>query len=89
MKIKKNVYTEITLERAKESDVFGRGSESWQEGATDDQDDFQLPIFQIELSRVKQRNGDGTASWWLRSPYASNPGNFCSVGTDGNASDGA
>lgn len=68
-----------------ETDLFGRGDESWQHGAADGPDDFQLPIFKTERDRVKQRPGYGTTPYWLRSVYASYAYMFCLVRTSGSA----
>ena len=68
-----------------ETDIFGRGPASWQEGAADGPDDFQLPIFQTERDRVKQRPGYGTTPYWLRSVYAGHSYYFCLVNTGGSA----
>ena len=70
-----------------ETDMFGRGEDSLQGGKVDGPDDFQLPIFMTERDRVKQRRGYGTTPYWTRSVYASNTNEFCSVNTNGNASD--
>ena len=70
-----------------ETDLFGRGDESRQNGAADGPDDFQLPIFQTERDRVKQRRGYGTTPYWLRSVYAGYTSYFCLVYTDGSAND--
>ena len=73
-----------------ETDVFGRGHESLQNGVADGPDDFQLPIFLTERDRVKQREGYGTTPWSLRSADATNSYYFCLVNTNGSAnSDGA
>ena len=68
-----------------ETDLFGRGDESWQHGAVDGPDDFQLPIFQTERDRVKQRPGCGTTMYWLRSVHAMIRNTFCLVRTRGSA----
>lgn len=68
-----------------ETDMFGRGSASWQEGAADGPDDFQLPIFQTERDRVKLCGDRGTYPYWCRSVYSSYSNNFCLVYTDGSA----
>ena len=36
-----------------ETDMFGRGEDSWQHGKVDGPDDFQLPIYMTERDRVK------------------------------------
>ena len=68
-----------------ETDIFGRGSASWQEGAADGPDDFQLPIFQTERDRVKLCGDRGTYPYWCRSVYSSYTTRFCLVYTDGSA----
>lgn len=68
-----------------ETDLFGRGDESWQNGAADGPDDFQMPIFKTERDRVKQRPGYGTTPYWLRSVDAGDADYFCRVGTGGGA----
>ena len=60
------------------TDVFGAG-DWWNE----EPDSVQLEIFKRERNRVKERVGDGTWYWWLRSPFASNSGIFVYVNTDG------
>lgn len=73
-----------------ETDLFGRGEESWQHGAADGPDDFQLDIFKTERDRVKQRRGYGTTPHWCRSVSSGNSYFFCLVSTDGGAGvDGA
>lgn len=49
------------------NDVFGV-DEWW----NNEPDSPQLEIFKSERSRVKERDGCGTCTWWLRSPRASN-----------------
>ena len=66
--------------------MFGRGSASWQEGAADGPDDFQLPIYENERDRVKERPGYGTAPYFCRSVDSSSSTSFCRVTTDGGAS---
>lgn len=68
-----------------ETDMFGRGAESWQNGAADGPDDFQLPIFQNERDRVKMCGDKGTYPYWLRSVYADYYYDFCLVNTSGSA----
>ena len=46
-------------------------------------DSVQLEIFKRERNRVKERVGDGTWFWWLRSPRASSSSYFVYVNTDG------
>ena len=56
-----------------------RFTESWmnKEGA-------KLSYFTNNTRRIAKYNGSN-ANWWLRSPYASNSGLVCGVGTDGTA----
>lgn len=68
-----------------ETDMFGRGSASWQEGAADGPEDFQLPIFQTERDRVKLCGDRGTYPYWCRSVDSSDSSTFCLVYTDGSA----
>ena len=81
----KTLVYEDPLWLPSETDVFGRGHESLQNGVADGPDDFQLPIFLTERDRVKQREGYGTTPWSLRSVYAASTGTFCRVDTDGSA----
>lgn len=71
-----------------ETDMFGRGSASWQEGAADGPDDFQLPIYENERDRVKERPGYGTAPYFCRSVDSSSSTSFCLVGAGGGAAAG-
>ena len=70
-----------------ETDLFGRDEdESWQEGIADGPDDFQLPGFLPDDSRVVLL--DGRPAWaWLRSVACNNYGYFLIVGTDGTVGD--
>lgn len=68
-----------------ETDMFGRGSASWQEGAADGPDDFQLPIFQTERNRVKLCGDRGTYPYWCRSVSSGSSYIFCRVYSDGSA----
>ena len=45
----------------------------------------QYDYYKAGNSKVKKRNGSA-ASWWERSPYASNSTGFCLVSSDGSAS---
>lgn len=72
-----------------ETDMFGRGAASWQEGAADGPDDFQLPIFENERDRVKLCGTRGTFPYWLRSVRADYSYDFCLVHTDGGAYGGS
>lgn len=85
----KTLVYEDPLWLPSETDLFGRGEESWQHGAVDGPDDFQLDIFKTERDRVKQRRGFGTTPYSCRSVYASNSNSFCLVGTDGSAGYGS
>lgn len=80
----KTLVYEDPLWLPSETDVFGRGHESLQNGVADGPDDFQLPIFLTERDRVKQREGYGTTPWSLRSVNATYANNFCRVNTNGN-----
>lgn len=51
-----------------------------------DSGDSQIDIFATDCDRVKGFDNEGSWYWWLRSPGASDPNHFCSVGTDGTAS---
>lgn len=81
----KTLVYEDPLWLPSETDLFGRGSESWQHGAADGPDDFQLDIFKTERDRVKQRRGYGTTPYWCRSVYSSDGSYFCLAYTDGSA----
>lgn len=85
---KETLVYEDPLWLPSETDLFGRGEESWQRGAVDGPDDFQLPIFTTERDRVKQRKGYGTMPYYLRSVNATTSNNFCLVNTDGSATNG-
>lgn len=80
----KTLVYEDPLWLPSETDVFGRGHESLQNGVADGPDDFQLPIFLTERDRVKQREGYGTTPWSLRSVDAATASYFCRVNTNGN-----
>lgn len=71
-----------------ESDVFGRGGESWQNGVADGPDDFQLPVFQSYRDRVKICEDEGSCAWWMRSVAVCNSDRFCLVAPDGSADNG-
>lgn len=66
-----------------ETDLFGRDEdESWQEGIADGPDDFQLPGFLTDDSRVVLL--DGRPAWaWLRSVYYNHNPSFLVIDTDG------
>lgn len=68
-----------------ETDLFGRGDASWQRGAVDGPDDFQLPIFMTERDRVKLCGDRGTFPYWCRSVYACYSDYFCLVYAGGAA----
>ena len=82
----KTLVYEDPLWLPSETDVFGRGHESLQNGVADGPDDFQLPIFLTERDRVKQREGFGTTPWALRSVHAGLTRHFCLVYSSGNPS---
>ena len=63
------------------NDVFGV-DEWW----NNEPDSPQLEIFKSERGRVKERDGYGTCSWWLRSPGASSSNIFVNVYADGTVS---
>ena len=81
----KTLVYEDPLWLPSETDLFGRGEESWQHGAADGQDDFQLDIFKTERDRVKLRRGYGTTPYWCRSVLSGNRTGFCRVNSDGSA----
>jgi len=81
----KTLVYEDPLWLPSETDVFGRGEESWQNGSADGPEDFQLDIFKSERDRVKQRRGYGTTPYWCRSVDSSYSGIFCLVYSDGSA----
>lgn len=81
----KSVEYEDPLWLPSETDMFGRGPESWQNGAVDGPEDFQLPIFTTERDRVKQRKGYGTTPYWCRSVYSGGSNHFCRVNSGGSA----
>ena len=65
------------------TEMFGKeGAEDW---APADTDETQLELFRTERSRVKERPGNGTWWYWLRSPRGSNSARFCSVSSYGTA----
>lgn len=70
-----------------ETDLFGRDEdESWQEGIADGPDDFQLPGFLTDDSRVVLL--DGRPAWaWLRSVFYAHTNRFLIISTDGTVSD--
>ena len=72
-----------------ETDMFGRGEDSWQHGKVDGPDDFQLPIYMTERDRVKLCGDYGTYPYWCRSVNASSTSCFCLVNTDGSAISGS
>lgn len=66
------------------TEMFGKeGAEDW---APADTDETQLELFRTERSRVKERPGNGTWWYWLRSPDGSGSAYFCDVYSNGNAS---
>ena len=59
------------------TEMFGKeGAEDW---APADTDETQLELFSTERSRVKERPGNGTWWYWLRSPYGSYSTYLCFV----------
>lgn len=65
------------------TEMFGKeGAEDW---APADTDETQLELFSTERSRVKERPGNGTWWYWLRSPYGSDSTCFCTVNSNGGA----
>ena len=65
------------------TEMFGKeGVEDW---APADTNETQLELFSTERSRVKERPGNGTWWYWLRSPYGGNSTSFCNVNRSGNA----
>jgi hypothetical protein len=65
------------------TEMFGKeGAEDW---APADTDETQLELFSTERSRVKERPGNGTWWYWLRSPNGGNSTRFCTVDSDGGA----
>lgn len=64
------------------TDVLGKAEKDWWK---DQDDDFQLPIFQRERDRVKECGENGTYLWWLRSAPASYSYAFCFVYNGGSA----
>lgn len=65
------------------TEMFGKeNAEDW---APADTDETQLELFSTESSRVKEKPGNGTWWYWLRSPYGSNSAYFCIVNSSGNA----
>ena len=61
------------------------GKENAEDWAPADTDETQLELFSTERSRVKEKPGNGTWWYWLRSPYGSDSAYFCYVNSDGNA----
>ena len=46
----------------------------------------QFDYYKTSANRIKKTGDSGSAySWWERSPYSGYSGDFCSVGSDGNA----
>lgn len=64
------------------TDVFGPPDGRWW---NEEEDSFQLQIFQRERDRVKECGDQGTYPWWLRSVYASGTYPFCIVTAGGSA----
>lgn len=68
------------------TEMFGKeGAEDW---APADTDETQLELFSTERSRVKERPGNGTWWYWLRSPGGSISARFCRVYSAGGANYG-
>jgi hypothetical protein len=65
------------------TEIFGK--ENAKDWAPADTDETQLELFSTERSRVKERPGNGTRWYWLRSPYGSISTFFCLVNGSGNA----
>lgn len=65
------------------TEMFGK--ENTKDWAPADTDETQLELFSTERSRVKEKPGNGTWWYWLRSPYGSYSTLFCSVDSGGNA----
>lgn len=69
------------------TEMFGKeGAEDW---APADTDEMQLELFRTERSRVKEKPGNGTWWYWLRSPYGSSSAYFCRVNSIGYAGYGS
>lgn len=66
------------------TEIFGK--ENAKDWAPADTDETQLELFSTERSRVKERPGNGTWWYWLRSPYGSRSASFCYVYSGGLAS---
>lgn len=65
------------------TEMFGKeNAEDW---APADTDETQLELFSTERSRVKEKPGNGTWWYWLRSPRGSYSTYFCIVGCNGDA----
>ena len=65
------------------TEMFGKeGAEDW---APADTDETQLELFGTERSREKERPGNGTWWYWLRSPRGSYSASFCYVNSNGDA----
>lgn len=63
------------------TEMFGKeNAEDW---APADTDETQLELFSTERSRVKEKPGNGTWWYWLRSPYGSDSTCFCTVTSNG------
>lgn len=65
-----------------ETDVFGKGGDSWQNGRADGPDDFQLSACLTDRKRVITLGGE--PAWaWLRSVYYYSNTSFCVISTSG------
>lgn len=73
MNIRKTITSEIEWNTIKKAQADGKLQE----------------LFRTERSRVKERPGNGTWWYWLRSPYGSISARFCLVDSNGYASYGA
>lgn len=69
-----------------ETDIFGRGDDSWQNGAADGPDDEQCPSCMTKAARIILLKG--RAAWaWLRSADCNYSNDFLLVATDGTVGD--
>ena len=65
-----------------ETDIFGKGDDSWHHGRADGPDDFQLSACLTDGKRVITLGGE--PAWaWLRSVYYNDNGTFCGINTSG------
>lgn len=69
-----------------ETDIFGKGDDSWQHGRADGPDDFQLSACLTDGKRVITLGGE--PAWaWLRSVYCNSGNYFCVIDTSGAIAD--